>query len=159
MNLELATARAKEIVKRISPYCANIEIAGSIRRKCSDVGDIEIVAIPLMPKLRELRDIVNVEWGRPEIGKFPSRYTRIRSIMQIDFFWPSPQTWGMTYFIRTGSAEFVRGALSHWKAITHGGYSKDCVLHLADDTTRPTPEETDVFTALEWKWTEPEKRF
>ena len=36
---------AKKIVKEIKPFCSRIEIAGSIRRKKSNPGDIDIVLI------------------------------------------------------------------------------------------------------------------
>ncbi len=44
--LSLARNLAERIVTTLSPACERIEIAGSIRRGSSTVGDLEIVAIP-----------------------------------------------------------------------------------------------------------------
>ncbi len=39
-------AIASALVADLEPYCARIQVAGSIRRRKEMVGDIEIVAIP-----------------------------------------------------------------------------------------------------------------
>jgi DNA polymerase/3'-5' exonuclease PolX len=46
---ELKEARtiAEEIIERLRSHCHKIDIAGSIRREMSYVGDIEIVAVPI----------------------------------------------------------------------------------------------------------------
>ena len=46
--MELTKAReiADRIVVLLKPYCARVEIAGSIRRRKADVHDIEIVCLP-----------------------------------------------------------------------------------------------------------------
>src|SRR3989344_1789872 len=41
-----AYAIATAIVEQLRPHCIRIEIAGSLRRKKSEVKDIDIVAIP-----------------------------------------------------------------------------------------------------------------
>ena len=46
MELEKARAIASEVVKRLSPYCQRIEVAGSVRRKKAQVNDIDLVLIP-----------------------------------------------------------------------------------------------------------------
>lgn len=54
VKLPLAKARplAEQIKTALEPACERIEIAGSIRRQCPTVGDIEMVAIPrLIPDL------------------------------------------------------------------------------------------------------------
>jgi DNA polymerase/3'-5' exonuclease PolX len=35
-----------ELVEKLSPYCEDIRVAGSVRRKCETVGDIELVILP-----------------------------------------------------------------------------------------------------------------
>jgi DNA polymerase/3'-5' exonuclease PolX len=44
--LSQAEAFAREVLALLGPACERIEIAGSIRRRKADVGDIELVAIP-----------------------------------------------------------------------------------------------------------------
>lgn len=46
MPLVVAERHAQRIVEAISGACERIQIAGSIRRRKEEVGDIEIVAIP-----------------------------------------------------------------------------------------------------------------
>ena len=46
MKLEDAEELAGEIVEHIHPFCERVEIAGSIRRKKSEVRDIDLVLIP-----------------------------------------------------------------------------------------------------------------
>src|SRR3990167_7360212 len=47
-GMELARAQeiAAQVLAELSPFCERCEIAGSIRRRKPEVGDIEIVAIP-----------------------------------------------------------------------------------------------------------------
>ena len=149
MNYDDAKSRADEIIGMIRPFCHRAEIAGSIRRKKTvDIKDIEICAIPNTVYARELAFVVNRKWGEPAAGKFPSKYTKVRAVANIDFFWPTKETWGLIYFIRTGPREFGQRMLAYWKTITEGGYSEDGILHLADGTIVPTPEEEDVFKVL-----------
>lgn len=160
MKLENALAQANEIAATVRPFCTRLEIAGSIRRsKPDDIKDIEIVAVPNNRLLFELTRTVNTEWGPPVIGAFPSKYTKIRGRLCIDFFWClDPKTWGMLYWIRTGPAEYVANGLKHWKMISGGGKSEGCLLYDGKGTHIPTPEEEDVFNALQITWTEPCKR-
>lgn len=51
--LEPMLAIAHRIVYELLPFCDKIEIAGSIRRKCPHVGDIDLVALP-MPGMRQM---------------------------------------------------------------------------------------------------------
>ena len=158
MLLTVAQPIAQEIRDELERFCLRIEIAGIIRREKFEVGDIEIVAVPDSRQLYELRKLVNTKWGTPTKGAFPSKFTMIRGRFNIDIFWPNLRTWGLTYFIRTGSADFVRGALSHWKRL-HGekAHSEDCQLFDGKQFV-PTEEEKDVFTALRTPFIEPQDR-
>ena len=160
MNYDEAFISAVEIQQEIACYCSMCEIAGSIRRKKADIiKDIEIVAMPIQRYAGQLKDIVNKKWGPPLAGAFPSKYTKIRARLCIDFFWClDPRAWGMLLWIRTGPAEYVVDGLRHWKMISNGGYSKDCLLYDGSGKLVPTPEEQDVFDAFQITWTEPEKR-
>lgn len=40
---------AERIQRELQPFCSRIEIAGSIRRGCAEVGDIDFVILPGMP--------------------------------------------------------------------------------------------------------------
>lgn len=149
MTLSQATTKSEEIVAALKPYCHRIEVAGSVRRKkMEDIKDIEICAIPNNQHLASIRELVNQKWGNPEIGAFPSKYTKVRGSVAIDFFWLTKENWGLQFFIRTGPAEFVKRALAYWKEHT-GGYSEGGILHNDAGSIVPTLEEEDVFKALE----------
>lgn len=112
-------AIAAGLVERMRPACQRIEIAGSIRRQKDMIGDIELVAVPkYMPDLfgepttiSDL-DALLLTWpitfvkNGPKYKQFifagnsGEQYT-------VDLFLPSPETWGVIYMIRTGSAEFA----------------------------------------------------
>lgn len=150
MTLPEAQHRAAEVLAVLRPLCLRCEIAGSVRRKKpTDIKDIEIVLIPDPAHLAELKDAINNRWGIPQIGAWPSKYCKIRAMLNLDIFTVTPETWGLLFFIRTGPAEFGQRMLTYWKTITKGGYSQDGILHLADGTPVPTPEEEDVFRVLE----------
>ncbi len=46
LPLDRAERIANAIVVELRPFCARIEIAGSIRRRCAYVGDIDLVVLP-----------------------------------------------------------------------------------------------------------------
>jgi DNA polymerase/3'-5' exonuclease PolX len=166
MTLKDASQIAEEARIAIAPFCALDSqgrplcyIAGSVRRQKMDmIKDVEIVAVPAGKYLHEMADVVNKKWGEPQIGKYPSKYTRIRGRYNLDIFFPTVDTFGLIYFIRTGPDSFCRRALSEWKKITNGGYSEDGILRDADGHKVPTPDEQAVFAALKWNFVKPENR-
>ena len=50
MPYQEAMAYAITMVNILRPLCSRIEIAGSLRRQCPTVGDIELVLTPIIPK-------------------------------------------------------------------------------------------------------------
>ena len=46
MRLREARGVAERLAELMSPFCARVEIAGSVRRSCPEVKDVELVAIP-----------------------------------------------------------------------------------------------------------------
>ena len=46
MRLRDAQAIAERLAQEMSPFCARVEVAGSIRRSSAEVKDVELVAIP-----------------------------------------------------------------------------------------------------------------
>jgi DNA polymerase/3'-5' exonuclease PolX len=158
MTLDYALKSADQIVGCLRLYCHRIEVAGSVRRKKpADIKDIEIVLIPKTSLAGALATMINTQWGRPSIGVWPAKYTKIRSACSIDIFTVTPETWGLLFFIRTGPAEFSHKALTRWKQLT-GGHSEGGRLTNPDGTRIATPEEKDVFAALQWDFIPPEKR-
>lgn len=166
MILKDASVLAEEARIAIAPFCAIdangkplCYVAGSVRRQKLDmIKDVEIVAVPAGKHAYAMADLVNTRWGEPQIGKYPSKYTRIRGRYNLDLFFPTIETFGLIYFIRTGPDSFCRRALAEWKKITSGGYSEDGILRQKDGTKVPTPDEPAVFAALKWNFVKPENR-
>jgi DNA polymerase/3'-5' exonuclease PolX len=120
---------AQKIVAILSPACERIEIAGSIRRKRPDVGDIEIVAIPkMLPVVDMFGATSGVQsaldiFDYSQLGKVVkggSKYKKIENGIDLDLFIVTPPAqWGVLFMIRTGSADFSHKMVTIRK---YGGY-------------------------------------
>jgi DNA polymerase/3'-5' exonuclease PolX len=125
--LRLPLARATNLAERIAgellAVCDRLEIAGSIRRRRPDVGDIELVVIPryaatLIPdvpgvSLLELELNTWVLQGRllsagPNKGAALKKYfiPSLDYTFKLEINISSPDRWPVELAIKTGSAEF-----------------------------------------------------
>jgi len=101
MELEKAKAIANEVIKRLSPYCQRIEVAGSIRRQKPMVNDIDFVLIPSDP-WNLSHEIMGLD--PPKLGGEKVKRV-IYNGVQLDFYFATPETWATLLLIRTGSKE------------------------------------------------------
>lgn len=168
MNLEYAEWLAGHLVKRISPYLKRVEIAGSIRRQCSTVGDIEIVAVPYMNgdlfagQDTPILDPVRVALSKiGTIKKGGDRYIRVhltKTDQHADIFivWP-PAQWGSIYAIRTGPASLGRYVVTRCRenGIAH---TKGHAVEIETGRVIPTPTEEDFFGLAGVDCVAPERR-
>lgn len=160
MKLEQATEIAEHIKTILTPHCHRIEIAGSIRRKTPQCGDIEIVAIP-KPYGVDLFEsgiatVVN-RWKKVR-GELPCKYTQriLPEGIALDLFFATPKNWGMIFAIRTGSAVFSHRVLAcGWTR--HGFHGVEGRL-MQNGVEIDVPEEVDLFRLAGVEWIEPEKR-
>src|SRR5438094_10621249 len=130
LRVPLADARrlATEVVQLLKPACERIEIAGSIRRTQSDIGDIELLGIPrtesrqadLFGECLETIDLLaqrtdallaeGVFTHRPDRNGRPSYGPRYKRLVYrglgLDLFTTVPENWGIIFLIRTGPASF-----------------------------------------------------
>lgn len=161
--LSSAKEHAKSVHDAIAPYCLRVEVAGSTRREAPSPKDIELVAVPKPECLSELKAVANTRWGTPKAGAFPSKYTQIRSVLNLDLFWATRENFGMLLFIRTGPSGFVARALAHWKKVSDGGHSDGGILWKPDGhggfEKVPTLEEADVFEVLKCHFVLPQHRY
>lgn len=101
MELERAKIIAEAVVKRLSPYCSKIEVAGSIRRQKSTVNDIDIVLIAADPW--------NLTFEITGLGVTHLKGDKLKRVnyngVQIDLYYATPETWATLLLIRTGSKE------------------------------------------------------
>ena len=168
-----ALKTAQHIVSKLSPYCQRIEIAGSIRREKADIGDIEIVAIPLTETyttynlfkeviaeeiIYPLHDFldskVEITKGiKPNAKQKTFNYRRYK----VDLFLPQNLNyWGSAIVLRTGSHQFNMWLMSircQQVGIKFEGGRLWKAGILLD-----TPEEGDVFEYLKMDFVPPKER-
>jgi len=177
-KIEIAEARriADKVVDHISSSMDRVEVAGSIRRQKSIVGDIEIVGIPgNREKLIKLLEEVgqHIKPGVPGVvpwsPKVSAKYLRVRleEGMNLDVFLGTPENWGGLFMMRTGSGVgptgnsfdgFIPGVFKRWKTLSGGGRMTDCMPTMPDGTQLWIPEEQDFFDLLEMDFVPPEQR-
>lgn len=171
---KIPLARALELADLLycdlAPGCKRLEIAGSIRRRKQEVGDIELVGIPLfgmnlfgdpsenllLPILANLcdRGLLSLVKGGKKYRQYIMPW---HGDCKLDLFLCSLKTWGAIFTIRTGPAEFSKRLVTQRQ---HGGLMPSH-LHekhgrLWNDTKAlETPEEQDFFAALGIDWIEP----
>lgn len=160
MKLEQALEIAERIKSDLAPHCERIEIAGSIRRRKPEVGDIELVAIP-KPYDTGLfaSGIATIIDRWPKVrGELPCRYTQrtLPEGIALDLFFATADNWGLIYAIRTGSADFSHHVLaSGW---SRNGYKSIDGMITRDGKPFPMREETDLFRLAGVPYTPPEAR-
>jgi DNA polymerase/3'-5' exonuclease PolX len=119
---------AEEVVDLLAPFCDRIAVAGSIRRRRPDVGDIEIVAIPKTEK--RVADLFGEQYEdvdllgeavarfldegelkpRPDKNGHTTVNGKSRRLLYcgaaLDLFTTDADCWGSIFLLRTGPGEF-----------------------------------------------------
>jgi DNA polymerase/3'-5' exonuclease PolX len=160
MELQKALNIAEKVKSLLAPHCERIEIAGSIKRKKSNVKDIEIVAIPkpFQTGLFEsgIATVVN-KWDKVK-GELPCKYTQriLPDGIKLDLFFAERGNWGLIYAIRTGSAEYSHKVLAtEW---VKRGYKSEGGYLLYNGRKILVLEEKDLFKRIGVPFVEPEFR-
>src|SRR5262249_35309614 len=161
-------ALADEVCTILRPWCARIEVAGSVRRQRPTVGDLEVVCIPRQVPAGLFGDesivdpgfcdVVN-QWPKVK-GEPTARYTQrfLPSGIKLDLFMTDADRWGMTLAIRTGSAAFSAEVLGNrWARLGYKSIHGD-LTRLRDGHVIPIREERDLFTLLGIPYVEPPAR-
>lgn len=183
MKLQQAQNLAERIVETMLPYCERVAIGGSIRRQKPEVKDVEIIAIPkfgepldlfgdqkrnlLFDWARHIESEDRIHWIKPgtdevirwrvkENGKYWRGWI-VKAEIKLDLFLTTADTWGLTYLIRTGSAEF--NARVFGQDAQRSGHSfRDGKLFDQFNDEVKCSEEMDLFNALGMAWIEPQDR-
>ncbi len=185
MFIRDAKALADNLVEQMRPHCERVEIAGSIRRGCQVVKDMEIVAVPkwhpgeignLFGDAEMLNGLLVwafdaearaiLQWIKPGTSeiipwepKRDGKYWRalLSQNIKLDLFITTLQQWGIIFLIRTGSAEFSQGVMTYAKRNTSLHVENGA---LTDDSGRAleTFEERDAFDLLQLDYVEPRER-
>lgn len=169
---------AQEIVAKLAPYCLDgrIQVAGSVRRRRSWVGDLEIVACAKYPPalfgpdytqpsfldrfLEEKKVPLLLGGQRYKEGKREKQKRFMYAGYQVDLFLAVPENWGLILWLRTGSDKFNKWIVKQksWGgAMPYGMKSTGGFLWRGDERI-DTPEEIDFFQALELPFIPPEYR-
>ncbi len=168
MPFEKALEIAKSMMEDLQPYCERIQIAGSLRRRRPEVGDIEMVAIPKLVQGVDLfggpgseQNLLEDYLHTFDILRGGDHYKKIRlASIEVDLFITTPEQWGVIFLLRTGSAEF-----SHWfvtRRCDGGGLPshmriQDGRLWIGGQVA-DTPEESDLFEKTGICWVSPNER-
>jgi DNA polymerase/3'-5' exonuclease PolX len=167
---------AHTIIADLRPVCERIQVAGSVRRRKSLVGDIELVAIPRYDPAGLFGDRqANALWAHLHAGdtyRFTKgdnpdgRYYQLGlpayPDLQVDLFLAQPDNWGLTLLVRTGNAAFSTEMLARWKRVQGIGReqpgSVEGRLVTRDGRVVPTPDEETIFRLLGMAVVPPEER-
>ena len=105
MKLEQAQKLAEQIIDRILSFCDRVEVAGSIRRRKSEVRDVDLVIIP-KPLLKH-RIIATLQ--RTMNAKVLKRGDKVAQLIidgvNVDLYSATKENFASLLFIRTGSAQ------------------------------------------------------
>ncbi|GAH69184.1 unnamed protein product [marine sediment metagenome] len=154
MELERAQKIADEVVKRLSPYCTKIEVAGSIRRQKPTVRDIDIVLIP--------SDLWNLSQQFRDLGPAVMSGDKLKRVnyhgVQIDLYFATAETWATLLLIRTGSKENnIRLCTLAKKRGWHLAANGDGLFNEHGQRVAGDSEES-IYKALGAPWQEPWER-
>ena len=89
--------------------------------------------------------------GRATLGPKNKYLVHVPTGAAVDVFSTPAENWGMLYFVRTGSADFIRKAMQRFIKLGKRGHAYGGVT-LKDGT------EEKVFELLELPWNEPAER-
>ena len=154
MKLKVAEELARKIVEHIRPHCERVEVAGSIRRKKSEVRDVDLVLIakPLLWHriIATLQRTMDAEVLKR--GESITQLT-IKGV-NVDLYSATPETWGALLLIRTGSMahniKLSQIALRKGMKLTHKGLTKEGKIIAST--------EEEIFEALDLRYRKPEER-
>lgn len=151
MTWEEAMREAQLIANRIKPICPNIRIAGSIRRLCPIVNDIDLLLITPDGKLPWQ---LSYEFVCPSFGNYKATCI-LPEGYQIDFMACTQAALASSLLYFTGSADFNRRMRGKAKALgfmlsEYGLYNGTVVQQYVT--------EQEIFQALGMNYVPPELR-
>lgn len=138
---------ATTLMEELRPHCKRIAIAGSLRRKKKEVGDIELICIPLPYSTGLFNSGIATVINRFEKvkGELPCKYTqrKLSEGINLDLFIVEEGNWGLQYAIRTGSADYSHKVLA--RGWVSNGYKSEGGYLYRDGERYECPEEEDLF--------------
>ena len=118
----VALAIAERLVRELEPVVARVKVAGSLRRRKPDVGDIELVVEPrqiedlggCVPDIDAVRDVAR-RWAldRAVDGRDRKLSVRLPEGLAVELYLVHPPAqWGSILAIRTGPAELGKRVMT-----------------------------------------------
>jgi DNA polymerase/3'-5' exonuclease PolX len=169
MELLKAQQYATEALRALKPYCHQIQIAGSIRRRKPEVKDIEIVCNPIRVFQQDLfgnsgdpvpvKDFCDtvLDWkgikGSPE-GKYTQR--ELDDGVYLDLFIVTEANWGNQLLIWTGCKDFSAWVMG--KRVKEVGMRQQNGYLWSGSDRIPVPTEALMFSLLDLKFIPPKYR-
>lgn len=168
----MAMLRAIEIVEQIRPYCKTIEIAGSLRRKKTVIGDIEIVCVPKYQVVPDPEDLfatiqenhivkwihnpANIETTPIKGGEKYQQF--LYHGIQVDLFMTTADEFGRMLALRTGPENYSKKMAARWAQLGYKGVDGQLIHQQTGETAGPFPDEQAFFDFLGMNWIKPEIR-
>lgn len=162
---------ARNVVTLIASACQRVEIAGSLRRKCASVHDVDLVIWPKFSRM----EVADLFGGQRQItyvpsilksalidyAKFPDEAKIVRFEMQripVELYLcePDGRNFAALWQMRTGSAEHNRNLATQARRknlMYRAGYGI-----YRDDTRVDDGSEAGIYTALGLSYPNPESR-
>lgn len=169
-----AEAVGQELVAALGPSCERIEIAGSIRRRRPDVGDVELLCISRVGETVALGSNVYLEGeiddliarnvlekrlnkaGRPTYGRWNKLLVHVATGIPVDVFSTTEDNWGMALVVRTGPADWNVRMMTRFRKLGMRGHAYGGVT--VNKTEVSCRTEREVFWLLKWPYLVPEQR-
>lgn len=169
MKLPFAQRCADRLVEWLRPISDRVEVAGSIRRRRPEPGDIDLVVIP---KIEIEKDIfgaplkpVNLTWREIDRRATADGWKVLRAGseivswthagVQVDLWFTVPEYWGTVLLCKTGSKEHNIWLANY--AIAQGGkWHPGHGLYL--NHRRVSETEEAIYAALKVPYLPPERR-
>jgi len=175
MPLAKAVQYSERFIKTISPYVEKMEIAGSVRRLCDTVGDVEIVCVDKAIGGLESLFGDGKYPGTVMNGKRLKRFKYPKQGLQIELYITSAHDYGRILAIRTGSSAFSHHVLAStwnrqgWAGTVDGLRRKKECDHKSKWTIKPEfavnptmppifNTEAEFFDFLQIPWRPPQNR-
>jgi DNA polymerase (family X) len=169
MPLHVAERRAEGVAAVLAPFCERIEVAGSIRRRREQIGDIDLVCLTKPGERARLIERCKI---RGEVIKCGEHYAVFSvglpdgSRYQLDLwfahkgggdlFEPDPPNFGILLLARTGSA--AHNVFLCQTAIGRGLHFSPNRGIIRRNEVIAAGTEHEIFSALGLGWVPPEKR-
>lgn len=161
--LAQAKAWAYEAAEVVGAYSPKVVIAGSIRRQRADIGDIDLVVLDFTSQNPWQKHEIGVAlaqigYDQTKDGDKIAAFTR-RGKANLDIYYATSDTWGITLLVRTGSAGHNIFVANHGRqqlptrrlSVSRG------ILNTADIVVASRTEE-ECFAALGVAFVPPEQR-